>query len=175
MGQEKNALPSLTAPTNLLALDFKAMDRLVEQFGWPRYRTGQILRWLYQRRVKDINQMTDLGQTERTALASLATIPRTAGCTVFHSIDHTRKLLLTLNDGLTVETVLIPGRGRSTVCVSSQAGCTRRCDFCATARVGYARNLRAGEMVLQYLVAAGARFAEQATTNKTDSAARHAD
>jgi 23S rRNA (adenine2503-C2)-methyltransferase len=52
--------------------------------------------------------------------------------------------------------VLIPGRGRSTVCVSSQAGCTRRCDFCATSRLGAGRNLRAGEIVLQYLVAAAA-------------------
>ena len=108
MGHEKGALPSRTAPTNLLALDEEGMGRLVQQFGWPSYRTGQILRWLYQRRAKDVNQMTDLGQAERTALASRATIPRAAGCTVFRSIDHTRKLVLTLNDGLTVETVLIP-------------------------------------------------------------------
>jgi 23S rRNA (adenine2503-C2)-methyltransferase len=69
------------------------------------------------------------------------------------SADGTIKLALALGDA-TVETVLIPGRGRSTVCVSSQAGCTRRCDFCATARLGVGRNLRAGEIVLQYLVAA---------------------
>lgn len=153
MGQEKNALPSLTAPTNLLALDFEAMGRLVEQFGWPRYRTGQILRWLYQRRVKDINQMTDLGQTERTALASLATIPRTAGCTVFHSIDHTRKLLLTLNDGLTVETVLIPDEDRITLCVSTQVGCTLDCGFCLTGTMGLKRNLKPHEIMEQVLTA----------------------
>jgi 23S rRNA (adenine2503-C2)-methyltransferase len=69
------------------------------------------------------------------------------------SADGTIKLALGLGDA-TVETVLIPGRGRSTVCVSSQAGCTRRCAFCATARLGTGRNLRAGEIVLQYLVAA---------------------
>ena len=69
------------------------------------------------------------------------------------SEDGTTKLALGLADA-TVETVLIPGRGRSTVCVSSQAGCTRRCDFCATARLGFGRNLRAGEIVVQYLVAA---------------------
>ena len=59
------------------------------------------------------------------------------------SADGTIKLALRLGDA-TVETVLIPARGRSTVCVSSQAGCTRRCDFCATARLGFGRNLRAG-------------------------------
>jgi 23S rRNA (adenine2503-C2)-methyltransferase len=67
--------------------------------------------------------------------------------------DGTRKLTLALGDA-TVETVVIPARGRNTVCVSSQAGCTRRCRFCATARLGVGRNLRAGEIVLQYLLAA---------------------
>jgi 23S rRNA (adenine2503-C2)-methyltransferase len=71
------------------------------------------------------------------------------------SADGTLKLALRIGDA-TIETVLIPARGRSTVCVSSQAGCTRRCDFCATARLGAGRNLRAGEIVLQYLVAAAA-------------------
>lgn len=66
--------------------------------------------------------------------------------------DGTRKLALRLN-GADVESVLIRSRGRSTVCVSSQAGCTRHCDFCATARLGFTRNLRAGEIVLQYLLA----------------------
>ena len=124
MQYKKDALPSRTVPTNLLALDEEGMGRLVQQFGWPPYRAGQILRWLYQRRAKDINQMTDLAQAERTALASQTTIPRAAGCTVFRSIDHTRKLLLTLNDGLTVETVLIPDGDRLTLCVSTQVGCT---------------------------------------------------
>ena len=71
------------------------------------------------------------------------------------SRDGTVKLALHLGDA-TVETALIPGRARGTICVSSQAGCTRRCDFCATARLGAGRNLRAGEIVLQYLVAAAA-------------------
>ena len=123
MGHEKGALPSRTATTNLLALDEEGMGRLVQQFGWPRYRTGQILRWLYQRRAKDINQMTDLGQAERTALASLATIPRATGCKVFRSIDHTRKLVLTLNDGLTVKRYGFPMKAL-TLCVATQGGCT---------------------------------------------------
>jgi len=69
------------------------------------------------------------------------------------STDGTTKLALRIGDA-SVETVLIRARGRSTVCVSSQAGCSRRCDFCATARLGLGRNLRAGEIVLQYLLAA---------------------
>jgi len=78
--------------------------------------------------------------------------------------DGTLKLALQL-PGASVETVLIPARGRSTVCVSSQAGCTRRCDFCATARLGFGRNLRAGEIVLQYLVAAAEADPERPPRN----------
>ena len=153
MRHEKDAFPARTAPTNLLALDEEGMGRLVQQFGWPRYRTGQILRWLYQRRAKDINQMTDLSQAERTALASLATIPRAAGCTVLRSIDHTRKLVLTLSDGLTVETVLIPDENRLTLCVSTQVGCTLDCGFCLTGTMGLKRNLKSHEIMEQVLTA----------------------
>jgi 23S rRNA (adenine2503-C2)-methyltransferase len=66
--------------------------------------------------------------------------------------DGTTKLALALG-GATVETVLIPAEGRSTVCVSSQAGCTRHCRFCATATLGFTRPLSAGEIVLQYAAA----------------------
>jgi len=153
MGYERDTLPSHTAPTNLLALDEEGMGRLVQQFGWPRYRTGQIMRWLYQRRAKDINQMTDLGQADRTALASQATIPRATGCTIFRSIDRTRKLILTLSDGLTVETVLIPDENRLTLCVSTQVGCTLDCGFCLTGTMGLKRNLKPHEIMEQVLTA----------------------
>lgn len=153
MRQEKDALLSRSASTNLLALDEEGLGRLVHQFGWPRYRAGQILRWLYQRRATDINQMTDLGQLERTALASHAMIQRTAGCTVFRSIDHTRKLILVLSDGLSVETVLIPDEDRLTLCVSTQVGCTLDCGFCLTGTMGLKRNLKSHEIVEQVLTA----------------------
>jgi 23S rRNA (adenine2503-C2)-methyltransferase len=66
--------------------------------------------------------------------------------------DGTTKIALSLS-GAVVEAVVIPGYGRSTVCVSSQAGCTRQCRFCATATLGFTRSLTAGEIVLQYLAA----------------------
>lgn len=153
MDYERDSLASHTVPANLLALDEEGMGRLVQQFGWPRYRTDQIMRWLYQRRAKDINQMTDLGHAERTALASQATIPRATGCTVFRSIDHTRKLVLTLSDGLTVETVLIPDENRLTLCVSTQVGCTLDCGFCLTGTMGLKRNLKPHEIMEQVLTA----------------------
>jgi len=67
--------------------------------------------------------------------------------------DGTCKLLLELSDGARVEAVLIPANGRTTVCISTQVGCTRTCAFCATARLGFTRNLEAGELVGQVLLA----------------------
>jgi 23S rRNA (adenine2503-C2)-methyltransferase len=66
--------------------------------------------------------------------------------------DGTTKLLLTVDDGM-IEAVMIPAAGRATICVSSQIGCTRSCKFCSTATLGFGRNLRADEIVAQYLIA----------------------
>jgi len=153
MRHEKDASKTCTVSTNLLALDEEGLGRLVQRLRWPRYRTHQILRWLYQRRTNDINQMTDLSQSERRTLASQTTIPRATHCTVFESVDHTRKLVLTLSDGLTVETVLIPDEDRLTLCVSTQVGCTLDCGFCLTGTMGLRRNLKSHEIVEQVLSA----------------------
>jgi 23S rRNA (adenine2503-C2)-methyltransferase len=67
------------------------------------------------------------------------------------SEDGTTKYALGVGESATIESVLIPAKGRSTVCVSSQVGCTRRCAFCATARLGFRRNLRPDEIVGQFL------------------------
>jgi 23S rRNA (adenine2503-C2)-methyltransferase len=80
------------------------------------------------------------------------------------SVDGTVKLALGLRDA-SVETVLIPADERSTVCVSSQAGCTRHCVFCATATLGFRRQLTAGEIVLQYLLARAEAPAERPPRN----------
>jgi 23S rRNA (adenine2503-C2)-methyltransferase len=144
-------LPS--TPTKLLALDEQGLARLVKQFGWPAYRTGQILRWLYQRRTQTIDQMTDLSHADRARLTAEATIGRTTNCAVYRSSDETRKLVLTLEDGLTVETVLIPDEDRLTLCVSTQVGCTLDCGFCLTGTMGLKRNLKPHEIVEQVLTA----------------------
>ena len=102
MEHEKKPLPLSPALTNLLALTEEGLGQLVEPFGWPRYRTGQTLRWLYQRRAHSIAQMTDLSRKDREQLAKIATIQRTEDCTVLESTDGTRKLLLTLDDGLCI-------------------------------------------------------------------------
>jgi 23S rRNA (adenine2503-C2)-methyltransferase len=153
MRYEQNILPSSPVLTNLLALTEEGLGRFVKEFGWPHYRTVQILRWLYQQRARGIAQMTDLPQKDRERLAEIATIQRTQDCTVLESTDGTRKLLLTLDDGLRIETVLIPDEDRLTLCVSTQVGCMLDCGFCLTGTMGLKRNLKAHEIVDQVLTA----------------------
>jgi 23S rRNA (adenine2503-C2)-methyltransferase len=146
---------TMAPPTtmNLLTLDESETAALVERLGWPAYRTGQILRWLYQRRARTISQMTDLSQADRATLEREARIGRSLGCTVFRSADGTRKLILKLEDELEVEAVLIPDDERLTLCVSTQVGCTLDCGFCLTGTMGLKRNLRAHEIIEQVLTA----------------------
>jgi 23S rRNA (adenine2503-C2)-methyltransferase len=129
------------------------MAGLVGGLGWPAYRSGQILRWLYQRRARSINDMTDLSRAARTKLSDRAMIARTPHCLVFRSADDTRKLVLKLEDGLEVEAVLIPDEGRLTLCLSTQVGCTLDCGFCLTGTMGLLRNLKSHEIIEQVLAA----------------------
>ena len=151
--------------TNLLSLTEPQMATLVRGFGWPGYRTGQILRWMYQRRARAIAQMTDLSQSDREKLTAVATIQRTENCTVLRSSDGTRKLLLTLDDGLRIETVLIPDEDRLTLCVSTQVGCMLDCGFCLTGTMGLKRNLKAHEIVDQILTAQDHLSGDEHLTN----------
>ncbi|MFO0706823.1 MAG: 23S rRNA (adenine(2503)-C(2))-methyltransferase RlmN [Nitrospira sp.] len=151
--------------TNLLSLSEAQIATLVRDLGWPSYRSGQILRWLYQRRARTIGYMTDLSQKDRAKLAELATIQRTQDCVVLQSSDGTRKLLLTLDDGLRIETVLIPDEERLTLCVSTQVGCMLDCGFCLTGTMGLKRNLKAHEIVDQVLTAQDHLTGEERLTN----------
>ncbi|MEE8124701.1 MAG: 23S rRNA (adenine(2503)-C(2))-methyltransferase RlmN [Nitrospirales bacterium] len=136
---------------NLLALSSLEVTALVQDLGWPRYRSHQILTWLYQHRVLDIEAMTNLSKADRATLQRVATVQRELSAPPKVAADGTGKFLLVLEDGLAVETVLIPEGRRRTVCLSSQVGCTLDCGFCLTAEMGLKRNLRAHEIVGQVL------------------------
>jgi 23S rRNA (adenine2503-C2)-methyltransferase len=95
--------------------------------------------------------MTDLSLTERQVLQSGATIQPLITKQVWYSTDSTRKLIFTLEDGLSVEAVLIPDGDRLTICLSTQVGCTLDCGFCLTGMMGLKRNLRPHEIIGQLL------------------------
>ena len=136
---------------DLLAATVDDLERLLGS----RTRATALRRCLIEERPRELPARVK-GVTNEvwTRLRATAFFPVWREVSRATGADGTTKLALRIGDA-TIETVLIPARGRSTVCVSSQAGCTRHCDFCATARLGFGRNLPAGEIVLQYLVAAG--------------------
>src|SRR5947207_5616448 len=98
-------------------------------------------------------EMSDLPAPLRARLAKVATVGRGRLVTAQSSRDGTRKLLLEEGEGRRIETVLLPYEERVSVCISSQVGCPVGCTFCATATMGFTRNLTAGEMVDQVLAA----------------------
>jgi 23S rRNA (adenine2503-C2)-methyltransferase len=147
-------MPYLSIETdvlNLLALEPVHLEQVVRQLGWPPYRSRQILRWIYHRRARSIEDMTDLSRAERRQLGEVATIRRITECRALESGDGSRKFLMRLPDGLEVEAVLIPEGRRLTLCLSTQVGCTLDCRFCLTGQMGLKRNLKAHEIVDQVL------------------------
>lgn len=116
----------------------------------PKYRAGQVEKWIYERLVRSVDEMTDLPAAERATLDAEFRIDEPVPDTVQRSEDGTVKHLWRLSDGELVESVLIPTDRRLTLCISSQAGCAMGCTFCATGWGGFDRNLTAGEIVGQY-------------------------
>ena len=122
----------------------------------PRFRALQIYQAVYRQRVTDLHRVSTLPKALRDELpVGLPEIERQ-----FESADGTRRYLLKLADGKTVETVWMPEGERSTICISTQVGCPVDCKFCLTALLGLERNLTAGEIVGQVLRVAADRGLE---------------
>ncbi len=135
------------------ALLGKSLDELtdwVQQQGQPAYRGKQLHQWLYQKGVRSLLEISVFPKQWRE---NLADYPIGRSTIHYRTIapDRTRKYLLRLADGLIIETVGIPTQKRLTVCVSSQVGCPMACDFCATGKGGFSRNLKGHEIVDQVL------------------------
>ncbi|MPZ23531.1 MAG: 23S rRNA (adenine(2503)-C(2))-methyltransferase RlmN, partial [Dehalococcoidia bacterium] len=134
------------------------LEDIVATVGAEPYRARQILAWLYQRNAASFDEMTDLPAGLRSVLDNRLDLSLPPVLTLQEADDGlTRKLLLQLPDGETVETVLMqypeaPGsRERATVCVSTQVGCAMGCVFCATGQAGFVRNLPADQVVAQVM------------------------
>jgi 23S rRNA (adenine2503-C2)-methyltransferase len=117
----------------------------------PAWRAGQVYEALYHQRVSLIEEIKSLPAEMRRNLAAQATLGLPAEQTRYDSADGTRRYLLRLGDGKTVEAVLMPEGDRDTLCISSQVGCPVDCKFCLTALMGLERNLTAGEIAGQVL------------------------
>ena len=138
---------------NLLELNCNQLTEYLEKFGHKPYRAKQLMRWIYQSRVGDFDQMTDIAKSFRQTLNENAcvSIPK---ITFDHiSTDGTRKWLLDVGENNGIETVFIPEANRGTLCISSQVGCALECTFCSTGRQGLNRNLSSGEIIGQLWLA----------------------
>ncbi len=125
------------------------LQQIAAETGMPRFAAGQITAWLYKKAASEIAQMTDLSQKHRDALAEKYIVGLIAPNQIHTSADGTRKYLYPTQQGGAIESALIPDGDRATMCVSSQAGCRMRCEFCMTGRQGLQHNLTAGEILNQ--------------------------
>ncbi len=118
----------------------------------PGYRSKQVYEAIYRSQVGNLVQITALPAGLRQELAGSHPLGLPEVACRYDSADGTRRYLLRLEDGRTVETVLMPEGERDTICISSQVGCPVNCGFCMTALLGLERNLTAGEIVGQVLL-----------------------
>ena len=141
----------------LIGLGRTALADRLAALGVPerqrRMRVSQLWNWAYVRGAADFERMTDIAKELRGALAAHFTLARPEIVTEQVSVDGTRKWLLRLADGREIETVYIPEEDRGTLCISSQVGCTLTCSFCHTGTQALVRNLTAGEIVGQIVLA----------------------
>lgn len=131
--------------------------------GEPRYRAEQVFRWLYKHRENDFKRMANIPLPLREKLSGVFETRSLRPVSREKSADGARKFLFRLRDGEFIESVFIPSDSRNTLCVSTQAGCRRRCKFCASGDSGLKRNLAPGEITGQFLAA------ESITGEKTSS------
>lgn len=138
---------------HLAGLTQSELVSFLETTGEPAYRGRQIFGALHQRRLQDLNGMTDLPKRLRAILSEQATTSTLTIESRYTSEDGTRRFLLKTHDNLPVETVFIPEAHRDTICFSSQSGCPLQCSFCLTAQLGLLRSLSAAEIVEQIIIA----------------------
>ncbi len=157
--------------TNLKGLTLKTLEQFILSIGEPKYRAAQIYQWLYKYRVSSFDAMTNLSVALREKLNESATIEQfSVAASQTSNIDGTVKFLYELSDGKKIETVLISPRAtavdaeeRMTLCISTQIGCALDCKFCATASMGFLRNLSTSEILNQFITAQ--TFSEKPITN----------
>src|SRR3989441_8518847 len=138
---------------HLTGLSPAELSEFVGMLGEPAYRGRQIFAAIHGRRLRSFEQITDLPKELRSELEQQATIQTLTLESRYLSTDGTRRYLFKTRDNLPVETVFIPEERRDTICFSSQSGCPLQCTFCLTAQLGLLRNLTAGEIVEQIIIA----------------------
>lgn len=140
-------------PVNLLGLSEPKLVEFLVSLGEKPFRAKQIMKWMHQSGANSFEQMTDISKALRAKLNEIAEIRPPEIVSQEDSKDGTRKWVLRVDSGSCIETVYIPDKGRGTLCVSSQVGCSLDCSFCSTGKQGYQRDLSAAEIIGQVWLA----------------------
>jgi 23S rRNA (adenine2503-C2)-methyltransferase len=138
---------------NLFGLDRAGLEAFFLGQGEKPFRARQVLKWVYHAGVIDFDEMTDLSRAQRDRLKAMAVLSLPEVVERHESRDGTIKWAMRVSNGNCVETVLIPERGRNTLCVSSQVGCMLDCSFCSTGKQGFNGNLSAADIIGQLWLA----------------------
>jgi 23S rRNA (adenine2503-C2)-methyltransferase len=150
---------------NLFGLERAEIEQGMLDRGLPAFRGRQIYRALYARGVDSFENMTDLPKGLREELGRDCEIQRPRVASRHVSKDGAIKHLVELADGRNVECVTIPEPSRHTFCLSTQVGCPLKCSFCFSGTIRFERNLTAGEILAQFLLARGALSEAKARSN----------
>ena len=133
----------------LLGMTLSELQEVVKLLGMPAFAAKQIASWLYVKRVRSIDEMTNLSLKYRELLKEIYEVGAEAPVDAMRSVDGTVKYLYRVGDGHFVEAVYIPDADRATLCVSSQVGCKMNGKFCMTGKQGFTANLTAGQIINQ--------------------------
>jgi 23S rRNA (adenine2503-C2)-methyltransferase len=139
--------------TNLLGFTKKSLQEAMISIGGKSYNGDQVFKWIHRFGISDFHQMTDVSKSFRDALAQQYEVKPPKIISEHIATDGTIKWLVEISGGSIIETVFIPKLKRSTLCISSQAGCMLNCSFCQTAKQGFSKNLSADEIIGQLWLA----------------------
>lgn len=147
----ENALKNQKVP--MIGMSLEEITSIVIEIGYPKFRGLQIFQWIYQHRIQDFSEMSNVPKTLLEHLEeSFCIHPLKLNLHTQSDKEPTEKFLLKLLSGENIETVLMKDGKRNTLCISTQVGCAVNCDFCATAKMGFQKNLTTGEIVDQFLL-----------------------
>ena len=135
--------------TPLLGLSLVELQDITDELAMPKFTAKQIMQWIYQKNVVEINEMTNISKSHRELLSEKYCVGRSMPIEIQTSQDGTEKYLFRTSDGCYIETVYIPDHERATLCVSSQVGCKMNCEFCQTGKQGFNGNLAVADILNQ--------------------------
>lgn len=138
-------------PVNFYGLSQGDLKEKIKGLGKESYRAQQIFKWVYEKRITDLSQMTNISKSFKEELARYFSFTLPPVLSHLKSVDGTQKFLFDMGEGNSVEAVLIPSEDRLTLCVSSEIGCNMACKFCFTGKQKLKRRLTAPEIVGQFM------------------------